>query len=250
MALMKPRCSTQSACLLTAAVVGLAAAAPSLWAQEIIVEKRSVRATAGRVAPETRPAIVFRKRADSVVQGLLVTDDTRSAESRLEELKAALEALDAAAKKSRAVHVALVVETADGLKLVRPFDRGRAVAAIENGSRPDTAQVSVLVKTEIGDGDVDLSQPVGRIEAFLRSVKLAGRAQLEPLEEPGLSLVNPEQYRGAVMAAISTDLHAVSERFGPGYGGKLEGLEHPIEWVQLDELELGLYVPYRLTVTR
>jgi hypothetical protein len=43
---------------------------------------------------------------------------------------------------------------------------------------------------------------------------------------------------------------AVAEQFGPGYGGKLEGLEHPVEWEQLDELELGLYIPYKLAVTR
>jgi hypothetical protein len=221
----------------------------SAGAQEIIVDKRS-RTVAGGAPPPTRPAIVFRKRADSVVQGLLVMDDTRNAETRLEELKAALESLDSAAKKSRGVHVALVVETADGLRLVRPFDRNRAIEAIENGSRPDTAQVNLLAKTEVLDSDVDLSQPVARIEAFLKSVKLAGRAQFEPLQEPALSLVNPEQYRGAVVAAIAADLQAVADRFGPGYGGRLEGLEHPIEWVQLDELALGLYIPYRLSVTR
>jgi hypothetical protein len=231
------------------ALAVLAAEAPAS-AQEIIVDRRSARAQHGGVPPEARPAIVFRKRADSLVQGLLVTDDTRNAESRLEELKAALEGLDAAARRSHGVHIALVVEAADGLKLVRPFDRSRAVAAIENGSRPDTAQVRLLAKTEILDTDADLSQPVGRIEAFLKTVKLAGRCQFEPLEEPALSLVQPEQYRGAVVAAIAADVRAVAERFGQGYGGKLEGLEHPIEWLQLDELELGLYIPYRLTVTR
>jgi hypothetical protein len=232
------------------ALATLAAAARPLAAQEIIVDKRNARVQSGGTPPEVRPAIVLRKRADSVVQGLLVVDDTRNAESRLEELKAALESLDAAARKSRGVHIALVVETADGLKLVRPFDRNRAIAAIENGSRPDTAQVHVLAKTEIVDADADLSQPVGRIEAFLKTIKLAGRCQFEPLEDPALSLVRPEQYRDAVVAAVAADLHAVAERFGQGYGGKLEGLEHPIEWVQLDELELGLYIPYRLAVTR
>jgi hypothetical protein len=227
--------------------------APPSAAQEIIVAKPSRKAREAREdrAPqEIRPAIVSRKRADNVVQGLLVIDDTRNAESRLEELKAALVSLDEAAKKSRDVRIALVVETADGLELVRPFDREHAIAAIENGARPDTAQVRLLAKTAIVDADRDLSQPIGRIEAFLKSVKLAGRAQLEKIEEPALSLVKPEQYRGAVMAAIAADLHAVAEQFGQGYGGKFEGLEHPVEWVQLDELELGLYIPYHLIVTK
>ena len=158
--------------------------------------------------------------------------------------------LDEAAKKSRDVRVALVVETADGLELVRPFDRARGAAAIENGTRSDTAQVRILAKTAIVDGDRDLSQPTGRIEAFLKSVRLAGRAQIEALDEPALSLVKPEQYRGAVIAAVAADVRSVAEQFGPGYGGKLEGLERPVEWVQLDELELGLFIPYRLMITK
>jgi hypothetical protein len=219
-------------------------------AQEIIVTRKDARARPGYPPPEPRPAVVLRRRADNVVQGLLLTDDTRLAEARLEELRHALAALDEAAQKSRDVRVALVAETADGVALVRPFDRQRALAAIENGARPDSAQVRILVKTAIVEGDRDLSQPVARIDAFLRGLTLAGRAQIEPIEEPALSLVRPEQYRGAVIGAIAADLKAVVEQLGAGYGGRLEGLERPIEWAQLDELELGLYLPYRLTVTR
>jgi len=219
-------------------------------AQEVIVSKQRMAAQAGHLPREPRPAVLARRRADNVVQALLVTDDTRNAESRLQELKDALVNLDEAAKKSRDVRVALIVETADGLQLVRPFDRARGAAAIENGSRPDTAQVRILAKTAVVDGDRDLSQPTGRIEAFLKSVRLAGRAQIEPLDEPALSLVRPEQYRGAVVAAIAADLHGVTEQFGAGYGGRLEGLERQVEWIQLDELELGLFIPYRLIVTK
>ncbi len=247
-AIAKPRrgAATAPIALLLLAASGAVAAR----AQEIIVSKQNMRTEMSDGEARVRPAIVYRRRADNVVQALLVADDTRNAEERLSEIKVALASLDDAAKKSRDVKIALVVETADGLQLVRPFDRQRAIAAIQNGSRPDTAQVRILVKTAIVDGDAALSEPVERLEAFIKSVKLAGRAQLEPLDEPGLSLVKPEQYRGAVVAAIAADVHAIGEQFGTGYGGKLEGLEHPIEWEQLDELELGLYIPYRLSVTR
>jgi len=227
-------------------------AVPPAGAQEIIVSNLKMRSEMredGEPAP-VRPAIVYRRRADNVVQSLLVVDDTRNAEERLSEIKAALVSLDDAAKKSRDVRIALVVETADGLQLVRPFDRQRAIAAITNGNRPDTAQVRILVKTAVVDADAALSEPFQRLESFVKGVKLAGRAQLEPLGEPALSLVKPEQYRGAVVSAIATDVKAIAEQFGTGYGGKLEGLEHPVEWEQLDELELGLYIPYRLSVTR
>src|SRR5262249_50993187 len=102
----------------------------------------------------------------------------------------------------------------------------------------------------IGEGDRSLAQPVARIEAFLKTVQPVGRAQVEPLAGAALSLVQPEQYRGAVVAAIADDLRKITDALGQGYGGKLEGLEHPVEWVQLDELELGLFIPYRLTITR
>jgi hypothetical protein len=64
------------------------------------------------------------------------------------------------------VRIALVVETADGLQLVRPFDRQRAIAAIVNGNRPDTAQVRILVKTAVVDADAALSDPFQRLDAF------------------------------------------------------------------------------------
>src|SRR5262245_9241485 len=108
-------------------------------AQESISTKMNQRAElreSEAAAPE-RPAIVFRRRADNVVQAFVVSDDTRNAEARLAELKAALAALDDAAKKSKDVRIALVAETPDGLQLVRPFDRDRAIAAIANGERPD-----------------------------------------------------------------------------------------------------------------
>lgn len=234
-----------------ALAVAIAAPTARASAQEVIVTKANMRAELrGEEAPTVRPAIVFRRRADNVVQSLVVIDDTRNAEQRLEEIKAALTALDEAARKSKDVRIALVVQTADGLELVRPFDRQRAIEAIANGDRPDTAQVRILVKTAIVDADAALSEPVKRLDGFVRGVKLAGRAQLEPLGDPALSLVKPEQYRGAVVSAIAADVKSIGEQLGAGYGGKLEGLEHPIEWEQLDELELGLYIPYRLSVTR
>jgi hypothetical protein len=247
--MVRSRLRSISATTVAIATALLVAKQPAT-AQEVIIAKESQRAESREGAAPARPAIVLRRRADHVVQAFVVSDDTRNAETRLGELKAALAVLDEAAKKSKDVRIALVAETPEGLQLVRPFDRDRAIAAIANGERPDTSQVHVLVKTAVVDGDGALTQPVERIEAFERSVKLAGRAQLEPLDEPALSLVKPEQYRGDVVAAIASDVHAVADRFGSGYGGKLEGLEHPILWEQLDELELGLYIPYRLTVTR
>jgi hypothetical protein len=219
-----------------------------LHGQEVIVNARAAL-RAGQPA-EKRPAVLFRKRADNLVQPLLVTDDTRSAEARLSELGQAIARLDEAARRSATVKIALVVETAEGIQLVRPFDRAQALATIMNGSRPDTSQVRLLAKTAIGDADRDQSQPAARIEEFLRGVDLAGRAQLERLGDAALSVVRPEQYRQDVVAAVAADLRKITDQMGSGYGGKVEGLEQPIEWIQLDELELGLYIPYQLTVER
>jgi len=219
--------------------------------QEIIVTSRQQTRAAGvEEGPVARPAVIFRNRADNVVQQVWVVDDTRNAEARLAELKDAIASLDQAANQSRGVQIALVLENAEGLQLVRPFARDKAIAAIENGSRQDTSRVRVLAKTAITDADRDQAQPIARIEAFLRSVKLSGRAQIERLGEPALSLIRPEQYRGAVAAAIAADARLIAGQLGEGYAAKLEGLERPIEWEQLDELELGLYVRYRLTILR
>jgi hypothetical protein len=36
--------------------------------------------------------------------------------------------------------------------------------------------------------------------------------------------------------------------FGPGFGVKVEGLQHRIDWFQTGPLDLALYIPYVITV--
>jgi hypothetical protein len=230
-------------------LAGAFAVVAPVAAQEVIVANKRVAYGERDEEPTPLPAAMFRRRADHVVQRLLVVDDTRNADLRLTELKAAIGQLEQAAKASKSVEIALVVENEEGPVLVRPFDRERAIASIQNGSRPDTYQVALLAKTAIGADDRDRTEPVARIEGFLRAVRLDGRAQVESNGEPALSIVKPEQYRPQVMAAIAADVHAITEQLGAGYGGKIEGLESPVAWTQLDELELGLYVPYQLSVS-
>jgi|CXWL01.1.fsa_nt_gi hypothetical protein len=231
-------------------LLGLGVGESPGFTQEIIVAPRARTQGYGEEAPPPRPAVILPKRADNVVQFLLVTDDTRNAEARLAELEQAIASLDVAAKGSHGVEIALVVDTADGLQLVRPFARDKAIAAVEDGSRPDTAQVRLLAKTAITASDHDQAEPAARIAAFVKSITLAGRAQLEPLGEPALSIVKPERYRAEVTGAIAADAKRAASQLGAEYGARLEGLESPVEWIQLDELDLGLYIQYRLSIAR
>src|SRR5258706_15263084 len=62
------------------AALALSITAVPAQAQEVIVAKQMLRSESRESEPKVRPAIVYRRRADNVVQALLVADDTRNAE--------------------------------------------------------------------------------------------------------------------------------------------------------------------------
>jgi hypothetical protein len=65
---------------------------------------------------------------------------------------------------------------------------------------------------------------------------------------PDLTLINPSQYRMPVIATISADVQAVTRSLGPGYAARIEGLEQQIAWRRTGDLELTLFIPYRLEI--
>ena len=99
-------------------LLGLGVGEAPGFSQEIIVAPPARTQGYGDEAPPPPPAVVLPKRADNVVQFLLVTDDTRNAEARLAELEAAIASLDAwqEACRGNLIHASLC-EDDDGLRL-------------------------------------------------------------------------------------------------------------------------------------
>ena len=61
-----------------------------------------------------------------------------------------------------------------------------------------------------------------------------------------LVLLNPPQYRPQLVTEIAADANRIVAALGGG--ARLEGLESPIAWKRAGDLELKLFVPYRMIV--
>jgi hypothetical protein len=237
--------------LLTLAVVG--AALPSL-AQDTTVEEVVVTAfrklnpdnedengAPAKAAPLPASVQMLRRNADFAVQQVVVVGDTRDEDQRRGEIYAMTRnALQQATKSG--------VLLATGDLVVEPLTlsnyKDLAIVDDEDGGGE---AVRFIVKTPLTPG-ADAKTALARIDNFLKAVPPAGRAEIKAYSELTLSVVNPEQYRAAIIDLVAKDAMATSGRFGQGYGVEVTGLDRPVQWKRASLTEVLLYLPSTSTV--
>jgi len=194
------------------------------------------------------PHVSRLRRADFAVRNLTISSDTRDATQRRQELQQALQSLTRFSDRSARVSVALIAEDEDesGQARVVTFTVEKALESLRPTGRPDTSQVTIVVRTAVGAGD-DLDAVDARFNAFVRAIPHPGRVETQ-LGGMELTLANPQQYRAGLIADIAADASQISATLGPGYGARLEGLESPIAWRRAGDLDLRLFVPYRMVI--
>jgi len=187
------------------------------------------------------PVVGIKRTADFAVEEVTITGDSRDADQRREEIygmaAAALGAAPAAG-----------VRLAFGDFVVQPLtQQNYRDLPLSKDSRPDTQHVSFLVKVPLAQGG-NAEAAEKRINAFIRSVKPVGRALMESTGDLTLTVVAPDQYRGAIADAIAVDAKAMAAKLGDGYGAQIVGLNRPVEWTRSGLSDVLLYIPYNLTV--
>lgn len=229
-------------------LAAVASAAPALT-QEIIVtaQRRAPNSYDGGyasgVVATQRPIINLKRTADYVVQTVRLTGDTREAGKRMEDLNATLRNAVGAAGKGG-------VELATGDYVVAPLTLNNYQNLTYAGDgRPDTSQTSFLVKVKLTAG-MDLATAKAQIARFVGGVVTVGRSTLTVWGDPTLSVVNPDQYRGAIADLIAADAATMAAKFGPGYGVDVTGLDRPVEWARAGPTEVFLYLPSAYIVRR
>jgi hypothetical protein len=227
------------------------ASAPPAFAQRssnvgeiVVTAERRTSANDEDAAPPPRPHVVTFRRADNLIVELQVECDTRDRSDRLAELRATLKNVVAAAATDGSIELGIQDEAAG---VVVPFKVESLDALLSTGARPDTSQVTIVVKTKIQPADT-FDTATGRIDAFIKKIKLVGRSQASRSGDWALTLISPRQYRAEIVAAIAKDANETAKAVGPAYGVTLTGLERPIGWVRSGPLELALYIPYTLMV--
>lgn len=224
-----------------------ASAAPALTQEMIVTASRRAPGNYGGVVdvsgviPAQRPIIHLKRTADYVVQQVWIAGDTREAAKRKEELEATLRNAIGSAGKAG-------VELATGDYVVEPLTltNYKNLNYVGDG-RPDTSRALFLVKVRLTPG-MDIGAAKAQIARFVTSVAKAGRTSMAATGEPTLSVVNPDQYRGAIIDLIAADAAAQAAKFGTSHGVDVIGLDRPVEWARAGATEVFLFLPAAYTV--
>ncbi len=236
--------------IVPAAAVVLAGAMPVLAQDEIIVtgmrrlspDNDSVQPvnihSATMVAVVPAAAQMLRRTADFAVQQVVVVSDTvEEADAHKEVWAMTRKAIDLSAGSG--------VQLASGELVVEPLNAGNYKdLRIEeiNDDEIDGKAVKFLVKVPLAPG-IDAKAALARIDTFIKAVPAVGRAQVKAYSELTLSVVDPEQYRGAIIDLVAKDTGNTSGRFGAGYGVEVTGLDKPVQWKRASLTEVQLYLP-------
>lgn len=187
-----------------------------------------------------QPAVGLIRKGDFLVQEVAIRGDTRDAEQRSEEIFAMLRSAIRQAGKSD-IELAtgdyilkrLTLENADDVELKR--DR-----------RVDAQRINFLVKAPLRKRSVEDARRA--IDSFIQSVPEVGRAQMDSLDDPRISVVGPDSYREEIIAKVAADAKRQAQVLGDDYAVELTGLNMPVQWTPAGPGEVLLFIPYELKV--
>lgn len=233
--------------------IAMAMAAMSLFAcaspalaqdEEIIVTGSRIQRDEDGIlsSPKPGPTMMLRRTADFAVQPVRVVGDTRDETKRREEIYAMLKGAIALAPKYG-------VELATGDYLVEPLTLANYKNLVlgEDEERDDAEGAGFLVKTRLAPG-MDAKTALDRITKFVKAVPAVGRAEFVTQGDLTLSVVSPDQYRGAIIDLIAADAAKATAKFGPNYAVTVNGLDRPVEWTRAGLTEVSLYLPSSYSV--
>ena len=190
---------------------------------------------------ERVPAVGLKRIADFAVQEVSITGDTRDAGKRIAEVYQMIENAIRLAPKHG-------VQLAYGQRTVEPLTlQNYKTLALSGAGRPDTSRAVFLIKVPLG-GTMSGVVAEKKIAEFIKAVEPVVRAEFGNADDLTLSVVAPDQYRGAVADAIAADARTMAAKLGPDYGVEIEGLNRPVEWTRASLSEVLLYIPYKLVV--
>ena len=197
---MKSSCF--AAALLCAASAIPALAQSSTGLGEVVVTSNRLNA---RYAQQDRPVIGLRRQADSAVMQVSFSSDSRDEADRKREihamLLAAIEKAKAAGLDLVTGNFELVPVTAANYKEVPLFGAGRV----------DTSRALVMVKAKLTGSTTAAEQ---RIKAFVKALPKSGRGTIDEARALTLTIIDPDQYREAIVKLVAEDARHQAAIFG------------------------------------
>lgn len=223
------------------AIAGLFLVATSSWSQNV----EEVVVTGARTEEgTTMPGTFLRKTGDYLLLQVNVTNDTREAQARKDEIYATLRTALAAANRDGSIELSMIDE--DDLVIALKVDS--ATVVLRNGDRPDTSATRISVKTKIPQQGANGQALISKLKDFVSGIKVTGRTKLDPEGDVDISIVAPHRYRDEIVALFAQDAKNITAALGEDYKIVASGIDRPVRWVRMGLLELALFVPYKFEV--
>ena len=223
------------------AIAGLFFMATSSWGQnveEVVVT--GVRTDEGA----TMPGTFLRKTGDYLLLQVSVTNDTREAQARKDEIYETLRTALAAANRDGSIELSVVDEN----DLVIALKVDSATVVLRNGDRPDTSATRISVKTKIPQQGANGQALISKLKDFVSGIKVTGRTRLDRDGDVDISIVAPHRYRAEIITLFAQDAKNITAALGDDYKIVATGIDRPVRWVRMGLLELALFVPYKFEV--
>lgn len=193
----------------------------------------------GKYAKENRPVIGLRRQADSAAMQVAVSSDARELETRKREIYAVL---GSAIDRAPAAGIELVTGNFELMPVTKAnFTELPFIGA----GRVDTSQVILMIKVKLSGSSAAAEQ---RLKAFIKSVLGSGRGGIEKSGDVTLTIINPDQYRDAIVRQVAETARQQAAIFGPDYAVQVSGIDGQVFWSQISSTDVFLYVPYRYTI--
>ena len=227
--------------MIAAGAVCSAAGAQSGDYEEIVVTASRI----GGYDSQSVPVVHIKRRPDFMVVDAYIESDSRDAATRRREINETLESLAKRAVSTPGITLGLsrTFET-DSDEMEYVVDFSIDAVTIFSGRRPDTSRVALVIKSPISESDESPDVVYERIESFIESIDVSGRAVVNDYGETNYSLIGISQYREPLLKLIAEDVARLRALFGEAYQVSIGGLEDPVRWRVSGPMQLSIYFPY------
>lgn len=222
-------------------LLGLAASVA--FAQDAILEEIMVTGYRSDADYYEMPAVTITRKADFLVQNIRLTNDSRSPDLRKTEI---IETIQNLIRRSQSMEG---MALSYGRGFLEPIDLDdEALQLLEDRQRVDTNYVDIYAKVALNPVRSSKVQ-IADLREFISGAKTAGRTEILPLGDIGLSIIGPEQYRYEIIQKIAAENIRVSQAMNAECEITIGGLEGRVQWERTSVSELTLYIPYGMEVS-
>jgi hypothetical protein len=222
-------------------IVLFAAALPAVSVAQL--EEVVVTASMREGGYDEMPAVTVTKQADFLVQNIRLLNDSRSPDLRKTEILSTIENLLTRAKAMKGMALSY------GQGFLEPINLDdESLQLIEDRQRTDTSYVDIYAKVAL-DSNRSTKAQIGDLREFVSGVQKAGRTEIIPLGDIGLSIVGPEQYRYEIIQKIAGENAKIIEAMRADCEVSISGLEGRVQWERTSVSELTLYIRHGMEIS-